>query len=275
MKKNNNYTPTQKVFSEAKECFIDSMDIKNFINLDSSIFYLEKIKEALSKPLKIVTIYGEPGVGKTILLNKLKWELSEKNKNVHIFLEPILEEKSFYSTLFSKIFKKEMKINFDELMKIITKLNIQTHTFILDEAQVYPMGFMEKVRLLSNTEKIKFIICIHHAQKENLLSQEHFQSRMWENIEIKPVKVNELEIYIKKKLLKKNLFMIANLFGKKETKFIYRFTKGNYRNTNKFLYSLFEILEYYELKEPNKINFNKIPKKIFEMNAIKLEYINA
>jgi len=56
---------------------------------------------------------------------------------------------------------------------------------------------------------------------------------------------------------------------------IYKFTKGNFRETNKFMYTMFDIYHYYDLNQPSKINYNKISKKIIEMTAIKLGYIDA
>ena len=134
---------------------------------------------------------------------------------------------------------------------------------------------MEKIRILSDTRKIKFVITLHKTEEEDLIAKGHFKTRIWESIELTPPTSNELEIYIKKKLLEKNLFNIANQINKKITKFIYRYTKGNYRETNKFLFNLFEIYEFYEKNRPSKIDYSKISTKFLEMTAIKLGYINA
>ena len=134
---------------------------------------------------------------------------------------------------------------------------------------------MEKIRILSDTRKIKFVITLHKTEEEDLIAKGHFKTRIWESIELTPPSLNELEIYIQKKLLGKNLFNLASQINKKNTKFIYKFTNGNYRETNKFMFNLFEIYEYYEKNRPSKINYSKISKKFLEMAAIKLGYINA
>ena len=56
---------------------------------------------------------------------------------------------------------------------------------------------------------------------------------------------------------------------------IHAFTKGNFRECNKLLFTIFEICEYYDMNEPAKVNYDKIPKRIIEMAALKLGYINV
>jgi len=56
---------------------------------------------------------------------------------------------------------------------------------------------------------------------------------------------------------------------------IHTFTKGNYRECNKLIFTIFEICEYYDKNEPIKINYEKIQKRIIEMAAIKLGYIHV
>jgi len=58
-------------------------------------------------------------------------------------------------------------------------------------------------------------------------------------------------------------------------KLIHKFTKGNYRECNKLLFTIFEICEYYDKNEPSKVNYAKISDKIIEMSALKLGYINV
>lgn len=266
----------ENIYSLAKECFVDTEDAKRFINLDKSVYYLEKLKEIVKKPLKLILLYGEPGIGKSILLNRLYLDLSKKDRNIHIFLSPILDENNFVKALNRKIFGEDIDIDFNKFVDIINeKLEFNSTTILLDEAQMYSQTQMEKIRILADTRKIKFVFTLHKTEEEDLIAKGHFKTRIWESIELTPPEPNELEIYIKKKLLEKNLFNIANQINKKNTKFIYKFTKGNYRETNKFLFNLFEIYEYYEKNRPSKIDYSKISQKFLEMTAIKLGYLDA
>ena len=74
---------------------------------------------------------------------------------------------------------------------------------------------------------------------------------------------------------KKNLFEVANSIKAKDMKVIHQFTKGNYRECNKLLFTIFEICEYYDENEPSKVNYTHVSKKILEMAALKLGYINV
>jgi hypothetical protein len=75
--------------------------------------------------------------------------------------------------------------------------------------------------------------------------------------------------------LKKNLYEISNYIKDREMKLIHKFTDGNFRESNKFMFTIFEICEYYDMNEPKKVNYDKIPKRIIEMAALKLGYIDV
>ena len=136
-------------------------------------------------------------------------------------------------------------------------------------------ALMEKIRLLSDSRSIKFVITLHKTEKEDLIAKEHFQTRIWESVELVNATPSELKIYIQKKLMKSNCFDIANMFDDKNAKLIHVFTGGNYRQTNKFLFSLFSIYSWYEENRPTKINYNTVSKKLIEMAAIHSGFLDA
>jgi SAM-dependent methyltransferase len=68
---------------------------------------------------------------------------------------------------------------------------------------------------------------------------------------------------------------VIKKYSKRDIKFIHACAKGNFRETNKFLYTVFNIYEYYDLHKPEKIGGVKLSKKILEMAAIKIGYING
>ena len=70
-------------------------------------------------------------------------------------------------------------------------------------------------------------------------------------------------------------FEIANSIKDKDMKLIHAFTKGNFRECNKLMFTIFEICEYYDENEPGKVNYGKLSKRIIEMAAIKLGYIDV
>jgi hypothetical protein len=147
---------------------------------------------------------------------------------------------------------------------------------LLDEAQLYSENLMEKIRLISDTRTMKFVITLHKTEKEDLIAKEHFQTRIWESIELENASHVELKIYIQKKLMKINCFDTANLFTHKAMNKIYSLTQGNYRDTNKLLYTIFDIYASYEsLQQLSKVNTNFLSNKIIEMAAIHTGLVDA
>jgi type II secretory pathway predicted ATPase ExeA len=265
-------------YSEIKNIFIDTVDNDNFVELNSTAFNYKILEESLDKPLKMILLFGRPGTGKSMILNRLYHNLKD-SRDIHYFDAPILSEKEFlkniYESMSSKKIPQNMRVNFDGLLKYCQQQKGKREViFLLDECQLYSEALMEKIRLLSDTRVVKFVITLHKTENEDIIAKEHFKTRIWEVVELKNADVDDLEVYIQKKLIQKGFVEVSNMITKKDVKFIHNFTKGNFRETNKFLYTVFNIYEYYDLFKPEKINTQRISKKILEMAAIKIGYIH-
>lgn len=268
---------SSKPFRNSKEVFQDVVDSKDYVQLDRSMAIYQSLKEAIQKPLKMILVFGKPGTGKSMMLNKLYKELSPKQKIVYI-QTPIIDEVEFFKVLAYEIFRFNSPdtLNFTQFIEITNHFEMEiTPIVILDEAQLYSESLMEKIRLISDSRKVKFIFALHKTEKEDLIAKEHFKTRIWESQELQNATPSELTLYIQKKLLRANYFDLANMFSDRSVKHIHQFTNGNYRDTNKLLYALFEICSWYEENRPKEVNFTSIPAKHIEMAAIHTGFIDA
>ncbi|MRJ03167.1 MAG: ATP-binding protein [Epsilonproteobacteria bacterium] len=256
-------------YLQARDAFIDSSRAQDFIKIDSSVVHLERLKNHYEKPFKFILIHSEPGLGKTILLQRLAYELDDPH--LLPFFKPFFSIEAFKETLSDLLFDRRAT-DFDG---DIHRLDYPTKTIILDEAQLYDETFLEFVRVLSDTQKFRFILSMHQNANEQLFAKEHFKTRIFDTIVLSPPTPGELLIYIQKKLLNVQLLDLAKAFGMAEAKYIHSHTRGNFRLTNRFLFTLFDIMHYFDEHRPSMVDRGKIDRKFLEMSALYLGYIDA
>jgi len=171
---------------------------------------------------------------------------------------------------------KNTKVDFNTFVEFCKAIKGQREIIVLlDEAQLYPKKILEQIRILSDTGVLKFVISLHKTTDEEVIAKTHFQTRIWGTIELKNATKDELKAYVQQKLIKANQFEIANQIKKKHIDFIYKVTKGNFRDCSKLMYTTFEIYQYYEKHDPSQFNRDKFSKKFLEMAAIAIGAIDV
>ena len=272
----------ENIYTHIKDVFIDEDESLNFVNLDNSISCYNKIVLALKKPLKLILFYGKPGSGKTFLLNKIANDLKE-DKSLIFFPHPFFSEATFIEALCEQIYGKKLEDinNFESFIKFYSKdfsskdeILKNQMTVILDEAQLYPTELIEKIRLMADTRMFKFLFTIHKTENEDILAKDYFQTRIWESIELSSADVNEIIIYLQRKLSQKNYDKYLK-FEKKDYECAYSFCGGNLRTLNKIMYKFYEICEYYEHYQPSKLSGDKANIMILTMAALDAGLIDA
>ena len=265
------------IYEKPKMVFLDTIDIKSYVHIDRSSAVYQSLKETIQKPLKMILLFGKPGTGKSMLLSKLHNDLSKKQK-IYLYSTPLIDENEFFKSLAADLFNVRYngELNFTQFIKIAKNYSSEdVPVILLDEAQLYSPELMEKIRLLSDSRIVKFVIVLHKTEKEDLIAKEHFQTRIWESIELENATSSEIKTYIQKKLIKENCFEIANMFNDHSASLIHKISNGNYRDTNKLIHSVFEIYEWYEINQPYKLDKTMISNKIIEMAGISLGLLNA
>ena len=272
----------ENIYTHIKDVFIDEDESLNFVNLDNSISCYNKIVLALKKPLKLILFYGKPGSGKTFLLNKIANDLKE-DKSLIFFPHPFFSEATFIEALCEQIYGKKLEDinNFESFIKFYSKdfsskdeILKNQMTVILDEAQLYPTELIEKIRLMADTRMFKFLFTIHKTENEDILAKDYFQTRIWESIELSSADVNEIIIYLQRKLSQKNYDKYLK-FEKRDYECAYSFCGGNLRTLNKIMYKFYEICEYYEQHQPSKLSGDKVNIMILTMAALDAGLIDA
>ena len=259
----------RSIYKEAKEAFVESNDPESFVQFDSNRLYLERLIDNYKKPFKLIVIHGEPGVGKSMLLRRFEKEMQDDN--LKIFYKPFFGIEEFKKELAAWLFGDE---NMDPLKKLDRYEGAQK-TIVLDEAQLYEGDFLEYLRLLADSGKVRFILSMHQNSNENLRAKEHFETRIFDSIKIELPTSKEFWVYIQKRLMANGAADLAHSFDQERSDMVYRFCGGNLRKGNIFLYTLFDILEYFEEHRPSLLEGQKIPKSFIEMSAIHLGYIDA
>ena len=241
-------------FKKARELFRDVVEINNYVPL----LTLEKVQSdllnAIDKKEKMIFLTGEAGSGKSMILKRVFEQL--KNEKVFFISNPYLQIGS--------------------MLDILKQLSVKDHhLFLIDEAQLLTQETFEELRIYADRGNITLVFATHEADLKRLLEKKHFYSRINYIFTLNKVSLKELEEFIKIKLLTHNLVNILEMIQKTNYKLIYKYTKGSLRTINQLMFKVFDILDFFYTKYPDKLNLNKLSNKYIDMAYLDLKEKNA
>ncbi len=221
-------------------------------NFNSS-FYFESLSSEYAKSSLLTTInsnntpiiflLGEPGVGKTYMLNLIKDEISS-DKKVLFTSEPFSTPESFLHFLLED-HKVDISLTISQLKNIaIEKFKNNNNIIMIDEAQLLNNIVLEFIRTLSDTGHFNFLLSMHKEDGEEILKRSHFLSRNHRVVILGILKMNEIQKYINSQLIKHSLGEISSQFKNKQIKLLLKLSNGNFRIIKQLLKHTFLIADY-------------------------------
>ncbi|HIQ50738.1 MAG TPA: hypothetical protein EYH54_02090 [Nautiliaceae bacterium] len=111
------------------------------------------------------------------------------------------------------------------------------------------------------------VLSLHEKDGKRILNLPQFSTRYTQKIFLKPLTYQEFEKYVNSKFMSHNMH---NLINKKALKRVYKYTKGNFRLSKKFIFTSLNLLDY---AFKNKFKYNNINNCIIEMSAIELGFM--
>ena len=220
----------------------------------------------------LIFLLGEPGVGKTYMLNLLQ-TLFNQDKKILFTSEPFSTPESFlYFLLQDKNLDK--RLNISELkQKALESYSCLDNLIIIDEAQLINETVLEFIRTLSDSNHFNFLLSMHKTDGEKILKKPHFLSRTHHVVKLGILEKREIAQYIKSQLSSNNFNEFTDLFNKKHIKYIEKLSEGNFRIIKQILKHTFLIMEY--AKAHGHIKYSSPNNCVITMSAIDLGIIDA
>lgn len=231
-------------YSKAIEIFDASFDSSLYFDSIASEFTKSSLLKSIEeKNIPLIFLLGEPGVGKTYMLNVLQ-ECLLVEKKVLFSSDPFFTPESFLHFLLEdEVYDKNATIT--ELKdKVIHKFTNTNNIIILDEAQLMNNDVLEFIRILSDTKHFTFLLSMHKSEGDTIVKKSHFASRNHVVIHLNVLTKNEINKYIESQLLRSGLGNISQIFKKKQIKELQELSKGNFRVVKQLIKHSFSIMDY-------------------------------
>lgn len=221
---------------------------------------------------QIVFLLGQPGTGKTHLLNHLKDE-AELEHSPLLFETPVINPQSFLKRIIKHKGQESLSDEIEQLKEQAEELYRDEKTLImLDEAQLLNDEMLEFLRILCDSRLFWIVCAMHKHEGKEILKKSHFKSRPYKLIELGQLTRNESDLYLNTQLILTHDKNTID-FHQRNAKKIYNLTQGNFRYLKKLIYTEFSLL--HEAHESGSKKFQEPSKCLLSMAAIEIGLINV
>jgi len=266
-------TATTK-YLESSFWFEEKSEGLNFYETQAGVYVKNAIINTIENETKqLIFLVGEPGAGKTMLLNVMYSEYKKRMLTVYInapFIKPV----DFLILLIEKAGEKADSYVLSDLIKKAKEIySTKPHMIMIDEAQLISKEMLEAIRILADTKAFWFVLAMHKMESQEILKEPHFQSRPHRVYEIGKLSKSESIYYIKDMLGTLKLTEIEDDLSQKYINLLYKLSKGNFRRLKKMIYHILLLLHTAHIQ--NKKRYQKISKCLLLMAAIDGGLIDA
>lgn len=234
---------------------------------------LATVKKLLKeKKGQITFLLGQPGSGKSYLLNQLLNDEELEHKPL-LFETPVSSPNSFLKYLLKHKNEVPVSDELESLKEQVQTLYADTKTLILlDEAQLINEETIEFIRILSDSRLFWIVCAMHEEEGREILAKSHFKSRPHKVIELGKLSFKESDRYISSQLIFSQDKSVLD-FHQRHAKKIHTLCDGNFRYLKKLMYTEFSLL--HEALEMNMKRFQEPSKALLTMSAIEIGLIDV
>lgn len=260
-------------YADASNIFNSSLNVNEYFESVAASYVKSNLIRVIdSNEAPLIFLLGEPGVGKTYMLNIIKEEYILK-KRVLFSNDPFLSpEDLLHFLLKNRNLKNDIPIGKLKDMAI-EAYSGQENIIILDEAQLLNENVLEYIRILSDTGYFNFLISMHSQEGREILKKKHFASREHIVMVLERLDVKDTLKYVHGQLFRNSMGEFAQMFKQKQINQIYNLSKGNFRVLKQLLKHTFSIMDY--ARNHGHKSYTTPTKCVITMSAIDLEIIDA
>ena len=223
--------------------FEDKVEGIRFYETRATLRLKNELLNILEQEAKqLIFLIGEPGSGKSVFLNRVP--LIVQDYEVFKFNTPFFEPVDFVKVLLDKKGVKIEGYSLEEMIAEAIALYKDNKIIIaIDEAQLLSKDMIELLRILADSKAFWFVLAMHKHESGKILQEPQFASRPHKVLTMQRLEFNEVREFISKELIKEGEHIFQEELANSLCKYIYKYTKGNFRDTKKILHQLFLLMD--------------------------------